>query len=198
MNFLKFDIVVRVYCGERFYVGIRLRYFDLKDFEKRKVYYRFFFRLILFYLRVLRVFVNLMKVMWEILDLFMGVGGIFIEVGLLGLRVYGVDIRFEMVEGVEINFKYYGVRDYMFKFGDVMRLEDLFFDKKFEVVVIDLFYGIVVIFVGRKRDEFYRKVLRSIYNVFEDGGRLVIVFLIDFNGKVEVEVVGFRIFGRYY
>ncbi len=93
------------------------------------------------------------------------------------------------------------MRDYTLKLGDATRLEDLFPpDKKFEAVATDPPYGTAATLAGRKRDELYRKALRSIYNVLEDGGgRLAIAFPTDFNGKAEAEAVGgFRTLGRYY
>jgi tRNA (guanine10-N2)-dimethyltransferase len=198
VNLSRPDTIVRVYCGEKLHAGIRLRYFDPKDFEKRKAHHRPFFRPISLHPRISRALVNLTKATREILDPFMGAGGILMEAGLLGLKVYGVDIRLEMVEGAEINLRHYGVRDYTLKLGDATRLEGLFPNKKFEAVATDPPYGTAATLAGRKRDELYRKALRSIYNVLEDGGRLAIAFPTDFDGEAEAEKVGFRLVGKYY
>ncbi|ASJ02815.1 tRNA (guanine-N2)-dimethyltransferase [Thermococcus profundus] len=198
VNLSKPDNLVRAYCGEKLYAGIRLRYFDPKDFERRKAHHRPFFRPISLHPRFSRALVNLTKAKREILDPFMGAGGILIEAGLLGLKVYGVDIRPEMVEGAETNLRNYGVRDYTLELGDATRLEELFPNKKFEAVATDPPYGTAATLAGRKRDELYRKALRSIYNVLEDGGRLAIAFPIEFDGKGEAEAVGFRTVGMYY
>ncbi|ASJ04776.1 TIGR01177 family methyltransferase [Thermococcus barossii] len=197
VNLSKPDTLVRVYCGERLYAGIRLRFFDPKDFEKRKAHHRPFFRPISLHPRVSRALVNLTKARRELLDPMMGAGGILMEAGLLGLRVYGVDIRPEMVEGAEMNLRHYGIRDYILKLGDATRLGELF-DKKFEAVATDPPYGTSATLAGRKRDELYRRVLESIYEVLEDGGRLAIAFPTSFDGKAEAERIGFKTLGRYY
>ncbi|WP_258084145.1 TIGR01177 family methyltransferase [Thermococcus thermotolerans] len=197
VNLSRPDTLVRVYCGEKVYAGIRLRYFDPKDFEGRKAHHRPFFRPISLHPRVSRALVNLTKAKRELLDPMMGAGGILMEAGFLGLKVYGVDIRPEMVEGAEMNLRHYGVRDYELKLGDATRLEELF-DKKFEAVATDPPYGTSATLAGRRRDELYRKVLESIYGVLEPGGRLAIAFPADFDGKAEAERAGFELVGRYY
>ncbi|NJE61117.1 TIGR01177 family methyltransferase [Thermococcus sp. 21S7] len=197
VNLSRPDTLVRVYCGERVYAGIRLRFFDPKDFESRKAHHRPFFRPISLHPRVSRALVNLTKAKRELLDPMMGAGGILMEAGLLGLKVYGVDIRPEMVEGAEMNLRHYGIKGYELKLGDATRLGELF-DKRFEAVATDPPYGTSATLAGRKRDELYRKVLESIYGVLEEGGRLAIAFPADFDGDVEAEKVGFKLVGKYY
>ncbi len=192
------DTLVRVYCGEKLYAGIRLRYFDPKDFEKRKAHHRPFFRPISLHPRISRAMVNLTKARKEVLDPFMGAGGILMEAGLLGLKVYGVDIRQEMVEGAKKNLEHYGINDYVLIQGDATKLEELFPEKRFEAVATDPPYGTSATLAGRRRNELYRKALKSIYNILQENGRLVIAFPVEFDGKSEAEKLGFRLMGRYY
>ncbi|WP_297534418.1 TIGR01177 family methyltransferase [Thermococcus sp.] len=198
VNLSKPDTVVRAYCGERLYAGIRLHYFDPKDFERRKAHHRPFFRPISLHPRISRAMVNLTKARKELLDPMMGAGGILIEAGLLGLRVYGVDIKPEMVEGARRNLLHYGVRDFVLRLGDATRLGELFPGKKFEAVATDPPYGTAASLAGRKREELYRRVLESIYEVLEEGGRLAIAFPASFDGVSEAERVGFRFVSKYY
>ncbi|ASJ09412.1 tRNA (guanine-N2)-dimethyltransferase [Thermococcus siculi] len=198
VNLSRPDTLVRVYCGERVYAGIRLRFFDPKDFEGRKAHHRPFFRPISLHPRVSRALVNLTKARKEILDPFMGAGGILMEAGLLGLKVYGVDIKPEMVEGAETNLRHYGIKDYTLKLGDATKLEELFPNKEFEAIATDPPYGTSATLAGRRRDELYRKALESMYRVLKKGGRLAIAFPADFDGKAEAEKLGFRLVGRYY
>ena len=198
VNLSRPDTLVRVYCGERLYAGIRLRFFDPKNFERRKAHHRPFFRPISLHPRVSRALVNLTKATRELLDPMMGAGGILIEAGLLGLRVYGVDIKPEMVEGARRNLLHYGVENFELKLGDATKLEELFQGKKFEAVATDPPYGTAASLAGRRRDELYREILASIYSVLEDGGRLVIAFPTSFDGKGEAEKIGFKLIGRYY
>ncbi|NJE04767.1 TIGR01177 family methyltransferase [Thermococcus sp. M36] len=198
VNLSRPDTLVRVYCGERLYAGIRLRFFDPKDFESRKAHHRPFFRPISLHPRVSRALVNLTKARRELLDPMMGAGGILMEAGLLGLKVYGADIKPEMVEGAEMNLRHYGIRDYELKLGDATKLEELFPGKKFEAVATDPPYGTSATLAGRRREELYRRVLESIYEVLEEGGRLAIAFPTSFDGEAEAEKVGFKPVGKYY
>ena len=198
VNLSKPDTLVRVYCGERLYAGIRLHFFNPKDFESRKAHHRPFFRPISLHPRVSRALVNLTKAKREILDPFMGAGGILMEAGLLGLKVYGVDIRPEMVEGAEMNLRHYGITDYELRLGDATKLEELFPDKRFEAIATDPPYGTSATLAGRRRDELYRKALRSMYNVLMEGGRLAIAFPADFDGGGEGEKIGFKLLAKYY
>jgi len=198
VNLSRPDTVVRVYCGEKLYAGIRLRFFDPKDFERRKAHHRPFFRPISLHPRVSRALVNLTKAQRELLDPMMGAGGILIEAGLLGLKVYGVDIRPEMVEGAERNLRHYGVKDYELRLGDATRLEEVFPGKEFEAVATDPPYGTAATLAGRRREDLYRKVLESVYRVLRPGGRLAIAFPASFDGKAEAERRGFITLGRYY
>ena len=197
VNLSKPDTLVRVYCGEKLHAGIRLKFFDPKDFERRKAHHRPFFRPISLHPRISRALVNLTKARRELLDPMMGAGGILIEAGLIGLKVYGVDIKPEMVEGAEMNLRHYGIRDYVLKLGDATRLEELF-DKKFEAIATDPPYGTSATLAGRRREELYREVLESINAVLEPGGRLAIAFPTSFDGEAEGEKAGFRLVGKYY
>lgn len=197
VNLSRPDTLVRVYCGERLHAGVRLRFFDPKDFERRKAHHRPFFRPISLHPRISRALVNLTKARRELLDPMMGAGGILIEAGLLGLRVYGVDIRPEMVEGAGMNLRHYGITNYELRQGDATGLAGLF-HKRFEAVATDPPYGTSATLAGRKRDELYRDVLGSIHDVLEPGGRLAIAFPADFDGEEEAERVGFKPVGRYY
>ncbi|WP_297065605.1 TIGR01177 family methyltransferase [Thermococcus sp.] len=197
VNLSKPDTLVRVYCGEKLHAGIRLKFFDPKDFERRKAHHRPFFRPISLHPRISRALVNLTKARRELLDPMMGAGGILIEAGLIGLKVYGVDIKPEMVEGAEMNLRHYGIRDYVLKLGDATRLEELF-DKRFEAIATDPPYGTSATLAGRRREELYREVLESINAVLEPGGRLSIAFPTSFDGEKEAEKVGFKLVGKYY
>ncbi|WP_457751608.1 TIGR01177 family methyltransferase [Thermococcus sp.] len=198
VNLSKPNTLVRVYCGEKLYAGVRLRFFDPKGFENRKAHHRPFFRPISLHPRISRALVNLTKARKELLDPMMGAGGILMEAGLLGLKVYGVDIKPEMVEGAEMNLRYYGVKDFELKLGDATRLSEVFPGKKFEAVATDPPYGTSATLAGRERNELYRKILEGVYDVLKPGGRLAIAFPASFDGEWEAERAGFRLAGKYY
>jgi tRNA (guanine10-N2)-dimethyltransferase len=198
VNLSKPDTLIRVYCGEGLYAGVRLRSFNPKEFEGRKAHYRPFFRPISLHPRISRALVNLTKARTEVLDPFMGAGGILMEAGLLGLKVYGVDIRPEMVEGAEMNLRHYGIRNYHLRLGDATKLEELFPGKRFEAIATDPPYGTSATLAGRERDDLYRKALESMYSVLKEGGRLAMAFPANFDGEAEAGRIGFRLVGKYY
>ncbi|KUJ99281.1 MAG: tRNA-(G10-N2) methyltransferase, partial [Thermococcales archaeon 44_46] len=121
--------LIRVYCGKKLWVGVRKKFFEAKEFNERKADKRPFYKPIALPPRVARAMVNLARARKEVLDPFMGTGGILIEAGLMGLKVYGVDLRRDMVEGARRNLEHYGVKNYVLKQGDATRLRELFPDK---------------------------------------------------------------------
>ncbi|MBO8173647.1 MAG: TIGR01177 family methyltransferase [Thermococcus sp.] len=190
------NTLVRVYCGKKLWVGVRIRFFKAKTFDERKADKRPFYKPIALPPRIARAMVNLARARREILDPFMGTGGILIEAGLMGLKVYGVDLRKEMVEGARINLEYFGVKDYVLKQGDATKLREIFPDKTFEAVATDPPYGSSATLAGRKREELYEKALASIYEILD--GYLSIAFPADFNAEKVAEKIGFEVLEKHY
>ncbi|WP_456326682.1 TIGR01177 family methyltransferase [Palaeococcus sp. (in: euryarchaeotes)] len=188
--------IVRVYCGEKLWVGVRSLYFDPKSFQSRKADKRPFFKPISLPPRLSRAMVNLARARREILDPFMGLGGILIEAGLMGLKVYGVDIRDDMVRGAKGNLEFYGVRDYDLRVGDATNLKEVFGEKKFEAIASDPPYGTSATLAGWNREELYKKALESIYDVLE--GHLAIAFPTQFDAEKAAREIGFEVLERYY
>ncbi|MDK2783154.1 MAG: tRNA (guanine10-N2)-dimethyltransferase [Thermococcaceae archaeon] len=188
--------LIRVYCGKKLWVGVRKKFFEAKEFNERKADKRPFYKPIALPPRVARAMVNLARARKEVLDPFMGTGGILIEAGLMGLKVYGVDLRRDMVEGARRNLEHYGVKNYVLKQGDVTRLRELFPDKTFEAVATDPPYGTSATLGGRKREELYEKALASIYEVLD--GYLSIAFPAQFNAERVAERIGFEVLEKYY
>ncbi|BAA29412.1 TIGR01177 family methyltransferase [Pyrococcus horikoshii] len=195
VNLSRPDTVVRVYCGNKIWLGIRIREFKGKEFEDRKADRRPFSRPIALPPRIARAMVNLTKATREVLDPFMGTGGMLIEAGLIGLKVYGLDIREDMVEGAKINLEYYGIRDYVVKVGDATKIEEVFPGKTFEAVATDPPYGNSTT-LPMDRNELYKRSLESIHSVLE--GRLAIAFPADFDARDVAESIGFKVLGRFY
>ena len=188
--------LVRVYCGQKLWVGIRKQAFSAKSFEKRKADRRPFFKPIALPPRLARAMINLARAKKEVLDPFMGTGGILIEAGLLGLKVYGVDLRKDMVDGAKQNLEYYGIKNYVLKKGDATKLGKLFPDKAFEAIVTDPPYGTSATLGGKLREELYEKALESIYEVLD--GHLSIAFPTSFEAEKVAERIGFEVLEKYY
>ncbi|HIP75485.1 MAG TPA: TIGR01177 family methyltransferase [Thermococcus paralvinellae] len=190
------NTLVRVYCGRKLWVGIRVRAFKAKTFDERKANKRPFYKPIALPPRIARAMVNLARARKEVLDPFMGTGGILIEAGLMGLKVYGVDLRKDMVDGARINLEYFRIRDYVLKQGDATKLREIFPDKTFEAVATDPPYGSSATLAGRKREELYEKALMSIYEVLD--GHLSIAFPAEFNAEKVAEKIGFEVLEKHY
>lgn len=188
--------LIRVYCGKKLWVGVRKKFFEAKEFNERKADKRPFYKPIALPPRVARAMVNLARARKEVLDPFMGTGGILIEAGLIGLNVYGVDLRADMVEGAKKNLEYYGIREYRLQKGDATRLREIFPDKTFEAIVTDPPYGTSATLGGKKREELYEKALESMYEVLD--GYLTIAFPASFNAEKSAEKIGFTILEKYY
>jgi len=195
VNLSRPDTLVRIYCGEKLWLGVRVREFKGKEFEGRKADKRPFSRPIALPPRIARAMVNLTRATREVLDPFMGTGGMLIEAGLMGLKVYGIDIREDMVEGAKINLEYYGVKDYVVKVGDATRIREAFPGKTFEAIATDPPYGTSTT-LPMDRDELYKRALESMYEVLE--GYLSIAFPADFNAVEVAESIGFKVLERFY
>ncbi|WP_164490413.1 TIGR01177 family methyltransferase [Pyrococcus abyssi] len=195
VNLSKPDTIIKVYCGRKLWIGIRIREFRGKEFDERKADRRPFSRPIALPPRIARAMVNLTRATREILDPFMGTGGMLIEAGLMGLKVYGIDIREDMVEGAKINLEYYGVKDYVVKVGDATKIKEAFPGKTFEAIATDPPYGTSTT-LPMDRDELYKRALESMYSVLE--GRLAIAFPSDFDALDVAETIGFKVIGRFY
>ncbi|AAL80524.1 TIGR01177 family methyltransferase [Pyrococcus furiosus DSM 3638] len=187
--------VIRIYCGEKLWLGVRIREFKGKEFENRKADRRPFSRPIALPPRIARAMVNLTRATRELLDPFMGTGGMLIEAGLMGLKVYGLDIREDMVEGAKINLEYYGIKDYVVKVGDATRIKEAFPGKTFEAIATDPPYGSSTT-LSMERDMLYKKALESMYEVLE--GYLSIAFPEDFDAIDVAESIGFKVIDRFY
>ncbi|WP_048165956.1 TIGR01177 family methyltransferase [Palaeococcus pacificus] len=187
--------VIRVYCGEKLWVGVKRIHFDPKGFEKRKAHNRPFFKPISLHPRLSRAMVNLSRAREEVLDPFMGLGGILIEAGLMGIKAYGVDIREDMVEGARGNLEFFGVKDYDLRVGDATKLREIF-ERSFEAIATDPPYGTSATLAGREREELYRKALESMYDVLN--GYLSIAFPVQFDASKVAEKIGFEVLERYY
>lgn len=188
--------IVRVYCGKKLWVGVRKLYFSPKSFQSRKADRRPFFKPISLPPRLSRAMVNLARARKEVLDPFMGLGGILIEAGLMGLKVYGVDIREDMVRGAKGNLEFYGIRDYDLRVGDATNLKEVFGGRIFDAIASDPPYGTSATLAGWRRKELYKKALESIYDVLN--GHLAIAFPAQFDAKRAAGEIGFDVLERYY
>lgn len=136
------DNVVTVYMlKERSVLG-RLVFSNTQNFVARRAHNRPFHMPVSLHPKVARAMVNLAraKAKDKVIDPFVGTGGVLIEAGLMGCRVYGIDIIPKMVRGTLRNLKHYGVRYPHVEEGDAFGTHRIF-PRKFDAVVTDLPYG---------------------------------------------------------
>ncbi len=100
-----------------------------------------------------RILVNLAQVMPRdrFLDPCCGAGGILIEAGLLGARVFGCDMDGKMVEGCRKNIQYYGID------GEVWVCDAREIKGHYDALATDLPYGKASKVLGNPR-EIYRNI----------------------------------------
>lgn len=138
------DVVYRVYCLEDELLLGRLQVeIDRSQYEARRNQDRPFSHPTSLHPRLARAMVNLAAITEgdSLLDPFVGTGGILIEVGLIGCRLYGMDISSDMLQGARTNLQAYSLSDYHLQQGDVKYLSSLFSDQSFEAIVTDTPYG---------------------------------------------------------
>lgn len=128
-----------------------------KDFSRRRPQHRPFFHPTSMEPKLARVLVNLARVKKgdSILDPFCGTGGILIEAGLVGLKVYGWDISRQMVEGCRRNLGHYGIAGRV-QVKDALNPET---EARFDAIVSDPPYG---------RSSYTTEEIGTLYNRFTE------------------------------
>lgn len=177
------------FAGGKIYFGILQREIGKKGFNQRKPLNRPFFRPVSMDPRIARAMVNLGRTRkGRILDPFCGTGGILIEAGLSGLRVYGTDMDPEMVRGTEMNLERFGVKGNVTE-GDSMKLEDHYGRNFFDLIVTCPPYGRLSSLKGEKIGELYRKSTESMERVLKKGGFLVMGAPTNINIKTNMQLI---------
>ncbi len=145
-----------------------------KDFVHRKPQNRPYFHPTAINPKIARVLVNLARTKKgdRLLDPLCGTGGILIEAGLMGMKIFGYDVDKKMVEGSRENFEYYCLS------GDVEKRDSMELDQiseKFDAIVTDPPYGRSSFMTDRNIERFYSDFLSSASNVLDSGKYLVMI-----------------------
>ncbi len=182
------DTRVRVYPlpNGRVLVGVIVAEADKKGFRERNPVNRPFFRPVSLDPRVARSMVNLARVGKgdRVLDPFCGTGGILIEAGLLGARVFGIDNNPEMVEGTKKNLEHYGIKTYYVREGDAFDAREIF-GESFDAIVTDLPYGRNTPQTIKEAERLARNFLPYAKSLLKPGGVLVMAT------RIELEEPGY-------
>lgn len=170
------DVEVRILISDYLHFFISDYVIDRKQYDMRKVAFRPFFSPISLHPRYARAMINLAELHEgeSILDPFCGTGGVLIEAGLIGAKIFGSDISPEMIKGCKENLQYFGINWERLEAIDVGRLHQYF--DKIDAVVTDPPYGRSA--STRKEDlkTLYNRTLDSICEVLNTGGRLCIIY----------------------
>jgi tRNA (guanine10-N2)-dimethyltransferase len=124
----------------------------------------------------------------RILDPFCGTGGILIEAGLAGLRIFGVDRDREMVRGCGKNLEFFGLKGDV-REGDARNLENVFSRNFFDCIVTDPPYGRLSSTKGIDTGNLYKESLESIEKVLKPGRFLVISAPTNINIKTKMKLI---------
>lgn len=166
---------VRIFLGNRCHIGILISDFERSQFEERRSEVRPFSKPISLHPKFTRALINLtgVKESQTLLDPFCGTGGILLEAGLMGVKIYGSDIDEEMISGTEQNLKHFGVEDFEIKLCDVSDIASNF--EAVDAIATDPPYGRSA--STRKEDihSLYKRAFKAFSDVLKPGGRLAIV-----------------------
>ncbi len=176
------------YEKEKYIAGIEI---PLKrDFNLRRPQFRPFFHPTSMHPKIARLLVNLggVKKGDKVLDPFCGTGGILIEAGLTGMKIFGSDVDEGMVEGCRKNLDFYNIT------GEIRTVDATKIDKEFkgiDAIVTDLPYGRSSAIFGGNIIELYKNFLKSASKILKSGSGIVIVTPKKFLPKLkEFEVIG--------
>jgi len=144
-----------------------------RNFNERRAQHRPFFSPTSMHPKLARVMVNLARVKRgdSVLDPFCGTGGILIEAGLVGMRLYGWDISDRMTGGCVQNLRHYGLK------GEIKEQDSLNYAGSFkaDAVVTDLPYGRASYTTDRKIGRLYADFLLKAKNLAKVGGYVVMM-----------------------
>ncbi|NIO23308.1 MAG: methyltransferase domain-containing protein [Candidatus Aenigmarchaeota archaeon] len=172
-----------VYCGSK------LAEIEKKPFEARKPKKKPFVKPVSMDPRFARVMVNLSRTgEGRILDPFCGTGGILIEAGLVGLRIFGVDMEEEMVSGCKENLEFFKLKGEV-KEGDARNLEKIFSRNFFDGIVTDPPYGRLSSTKGSDVEKLYNESVKSIEKVLKPRSFLVIATPTNINIKTKMKLI---------
>jgi len=164
-----------IITDKKIYIGRLIISFDRKQFEKRKVKYRPFFSPISLHPKLARALVNLTHVTSEscVLDPFCGTGGFLIEAGLIGCKLYGSDIQFEMIDGSIKNLESYNIKFKDVFISDVGELNRNL-KKKVDAVITDAPYGKSTTTKNESLQSLYLRSFESIASILTLNGYVAI------------------------
>lgn len=157
------------FLTDEFLLGRKI-YTTGRDYSLRHPKTRPFFHPGVMLPKTARAIVNLTRIKpgETLMDPFCGTGGLLIEAGLMGAKVYGCDINEEMVQGCRENLDYYGIRDYHVEVGDARVIGEKH-RNFFDTLATDPPYGISASTRGLSLEDLYSESFNSFYKMLKEG-----------------------------
>lgn len=176
IDLVKPDISIRILVSENAHCGIVLHEQQKRPIGDRKPAKRPFFSPISLAPKLARAMVNLaiVKEGSKILDPFCGTGGILLEAGLMGMRLVGSDLEWNMVEGCQKNLEHFGLRDFKVFRADIGSVVPNLESLDIDAVVTDAPYGRACGTRGEKVALIYERMFRTASQVLAPNKRLVL------------------------
>jgi len=166
-------VTVSCFTDGCFFAGIKLKI--NQKFSSRKAQHRPYFSPVSMDPKIARIVVNLTRIKTgaNVLDPFSGTGGILIEAGLMGMKIFGSDIDERMVDGCIENLKFYGICGEIRR-ADALNLKENL-QKPVDAIATDPPYGKSSFTSNKNLAEFYKNFLDSAAQILDAGKFMVIV-----------------------
>lgn len=167
---------IRILLGEDAHVGALLAEVDRKALEARHVKHRARFAPVSLHPRWARALVNLAQVApgERVADPFCGTGGLLLEAGLVGAKVFGSDLDPRMAEGTRLTLAKFGIEGASIETRDVGELPE-FAGAPLDVVLSDPPYGQSSTTNFEDRTALYERFFHAAKEALRPGGRLGLI-----------------------
>ena len=170
------QVDVRMLLAEEAHVGALLGEVDRRQFDLRHPKNRVHFAPVSIHPRYARALVNMAGIRDgdRVADPFCGTGGLLIEAGLVGAKVYGSDLDPRMVEGTRMTLEGYGVRGATLEARDVGELPELA-GAPLDAIVSDPPYGRSSTTNQEPMADLYERFFLAAKDALKPGGRLAVI-----------------------
>lgn len=170
------QVDIRMLLAEEAHTGALLAEVDRKAFDARHVKHRAHFAPVSIHPRYARALVNLAGVKEgdRIADPFCGTGGMLLEAGLVGAKVYGGDLDPRMAAGTRATLDQFGLTGAVVEARDVGELPE-FVGEPLDVVISDPPYGRSSTTNMEDVTDLYERFYAAAHDALKPGGRLALI-----------------------
>jgi tRNA (guanine10-N2)-dimethyltransferase len=170
------ELEIRLALAQEAHVGALLGEIDRKGIDARHVKHRAHFAPVSIHPRYARALVNLAGVRagGRVADPFCGTGGLLIEAGLVGAKVYASDLDPRMAEGTRQTLDAFGIADARVEARDVGELPE-FTGGSLDAVVSDPPYGRSSTTNREGIERLYDRFFEAAHEALRPGGRLAFI-----------------------